>query len=73
MSGSFSPFLEKRLGEYAKIAYETQIKRASLCERYTQRTPPFHLYFILNNRIIRAWINPKKLAIMMGEFSIKIP
>jgi hypothetical protein len=73
MSGSFSPFLEKRLEEYAKIAYETQIKRASLCERYTQLTPPVHLYFILNSRIIRAWKKPKKLAIMMGEFSIKIP
>jgi hypothetical protein len=73
MSGSFSPFLEKRLGEYVKIAYETQIKRVSLCGRYTQLTPPFHLYFILDNRIIRAWIKPKKLAIMMGEFFIKIP
>jgi hypothetical protein len=72
-SGSFLPSLEKRLEEYVKIAYKTQIKRTCLCERYTQRTPPFHLYLILNNRIIRAWIKPKKLAIIMGEFSIKIP
>jgi len=61
-SGSFLPSLEKRLEEYAKIAYETQIKRASLCERYTQLTPPVHLYFILNSRIIRAWIKPKKIG-----------
>jgi hypothetical protein len=75
MSGSFLSSLEKRLEECAKIAYETQIKRACLSGRYTQRTLlfSFHLYFILNNRIIRAWIKPKKLAIMMGEFSIKIP
>ena len=31
------------------------------------------LYFILKNRIIRAWIKPKKLAIIMGEFFNKIP